>query len=356
LNNPIEIRGDELLFEAEALLAHREIEDALIRYDAAERLGASADRCAAGRWHCWMLMGKFARAWEESDAIRNRGAIDPHRYWDGSTLTEKRVMLRCLHGYGDAIQFLRYVPFLRRQAAYLTVEVAPALVPLVSLLPGIDRVVSWEDPLGPEWDLEIELMELPYLFRSTLDNLPASHGYLHLPDELIERSRAMMGHAVKPRVGIAWAAGEWNRSRSIAFEWLLPLLSCDSVSFWSLQGGEENAVWMNARHHYGLNDSADLGAGLIPLSGVIANLDLVISVDTMAAHLSGAMGIPTFLLLQRAADWRWMIDRSDSPWYPSMRIFRQLTDGDWPELLSRLKRELMQWGRSPSRSQALTTQ
>lgn len=342
LRDSTELIAKRLLLEAEALLEAREIAKAIALLEAAESLGADADRCAAGRWHCHMLAGDFAAAWRESDAIRFRGAEDPHRFWDGSSIDGKRIIVRCLHGFGDAIQFLRYAPYLRRRAERVTVEVSPRLVELVRLLPGIDSVVSWEKSAAVDWDMQIEVMELPYLFRSTLDDLPRTPRYLNLPAKLIEHIGAKMRPRRQPRLGVVWAAGGWNCSRSIPFEMLLPLLSLDSFEFWSLQGGNEDTPWKDVAAEYDLKDSAELGPGLMTLAGVIANLDLVISVDTMAAHLAASMGVTTFLLLQRAADWRWMTERDDTPWYPSMRLFRQDADGGWPELIHRVRRTLLQ--------------
>src|SRR5437764_4797806 len=140
--------------------SQRRIVEALSAYDQAERSGHDPDQCAGGRWMCWMLLGRFDRAWQESAAIAQRGAPDPNRFWDGKPFTGKRVILRCLHGLGDAIQFIRYAPMLRSQAAGLIVETHPEMVDLLRGVDGIDQVISWLDP-APEWDQQIEIMELP---------------------------------------------------------------------------------------------------------------------------------------------------------------------------------------------------
>ena len=142
--------------------AHREVRDALKLFHTAERLGYDEDSCRAWRWQCWMLLGEFERAWAESDALIARGTPDANRLWDGLPFTGNRVIVRCLHGYGDAIQFLRYAPLVRASAAHLTVETHPEMVSLVQQIPGIDQVITWDRPAsasGENWNQQIEVME-----------------------------------------------------------------------------------------------------------------------------------------------------------------------------------------------------
>src|SRR5436190_8391480 len=157
--------------------AERRIDDALSAYDQAEHSGHDPDQCAGGRWMCWMLLGRFDRAWQESEAIARRGAPDPNRFWDGRPFTGKRVILRCLHGLGDAIQFIRYAPALRRTAARLTVETHPELVSLLGGVRSVDDVITWTDP-APQWDQQIEIMELPRALRATVSTIPSQTPYI----------------------------------------------------------------------------------------------------------------------------------------------------------------------------------
>ncbi|UWZ86951.1 glycosyltransferase family 9 protein [Occallatibacter riparius] len=177
-------------------------------------------------------------------------------------------------------------------------------------------------------------MEIPYIFRTKLSDLPITTQYLRLPHaELHCAARALGPKSGKPRVGIVWSAGEWNPSRSIPLRSLTAILARPEFEFWNLQGGFVRQEW--SRLHLGkhVRDTSLLAdRGLLPLAAVIANLDLVITVDTLAAHLAGALGVPCFLMLQYAADWRWMVNRDDSPWYPSLRLFRQPDSGDWPSV------------------------
>ncbi len=193
----------------------------------------------------------------------------------------------------------------------------------------------------PVWEVQVEVMELPYIFRTEVAELPMAMRYLRAPAGEAERAAGVMGDGRGAlRVGVVWAAGEWNVERSVALTVMERVLRVEGVEFWSLQGGraaDEGAAWAEAGL---LRDAAVCGDGLCALAGVVANLDLVITVDTLAAHMAGAMGKPVWVLLQEVADWRWMAERCDSPWYPEMRLFRQRSRGDWDEVMERVRIEL----------------
>lgn len=347
-------RGTLQLAEAEDLLNRRD-SGAKQLFDAAEICGADADRCAAGRWMAHMFAGDFGAAWLEADAIRKRGGPDPHRMWTGESLKDRHIIVRCLHGYGDAVQLLRYAPRLRSLAAQVTYEVPPALYELAPHIEGVDNVVTWGRlaPMSPVfWDTQVEVMELPYIFRTEACDLPMAENYLHPPQTRCNCVNRKLGRN-HPRVGVVWAGGEWNQSRSIPFSEFSEFLSETSCEFWSLQGGGAQADWNLLPASPRLRDSADLGDGILNLACIISQLDLVITVDTLAAHLAGAMGIPAWVLLQQAADWRWMACGTNSPWYPSLRLFRQHSAGDWSGLIAEIRQELHIWTQLCSRPQMI---
>jgi hypothetical protein len=348
-------RKTSYLEVAEDLLGHRD-PGALEAFHLAEACGADPDRCAAGRWTAHMLAGRFASAWLESDAIRLRGAPDPNRMWNGVPLNNRRIIVRCLHGLGDAIQFLRSAPRLHNLAAEVTYEVPPQLLELAPCFKGVHRAISW-GKLAPSvpitWDSQIEVMELPYIFRTELDHLPIVERYLQLPPSHRDTIGRTMGASSVPRVGVVWAAGEWNISRSIPFAIFRQLLSASGCEFWSLQGGTAQSDWDQLPFAPQFHDSACLGAGLMTLACVISQLHLVITVDTLAAHLAGAMGIPAWVLLQHAADWRWMANGATSPWYSSLRLFRQPARGDWAGLIQQVRKELSSWIQTRHHSQKI---
>lgn len=322
--------------KGEALLAARQLGEAHACFVDAERTGEDADRCAAGRWMVAMLRGRFDRAWHESDSIVKRGKADPHALWTGEPIDGKHVMLRCLHGFGDSVQFLRYLPALRQRAAQVTLQVAPRFVDLARCFAGVEEVIAWseEAPVQePVWDVQVEVMQLPYLFRTSLGELPLAVNYLNL------EMPAGTGADGVLRVGLTWSAGDWNPSRSLPVVLLRRLLEEKHCEFWNLEGDAEGAP---ASDGSALREDLCCRTTLLGMAKRIAQLDLVITVDSLAAHMAGALGIPVWVLLQRKADWRWMMKRDDSPWYPTMRLFRQTDAGGWDEVVKRVHAELCQ--------------
>lgn len=325
-----------------SFLQSRHIDLALKSYAQAERLGFDSNQCAGGRWYCHMLRGDFTSAWLESDQINRRGAPDPNRLWSGRPFHGKRVIVRCLHGLGDAIQFIRYVTVLRRQAARVYVEVPGCLVRFFSHLPEIDKVITWEAPSaehlawGDQWDEQIEVMEFPWAYRTTPESIPPPVPYAFLPAQKAlqpDRSRAL-------NVGFAWAASSWNPLRSVELKLLLPILSDPRIAVYSLQIGENCREL--ATIPSGLRPKQVLASDddVLSTAEQILKMDLVITVDTMVAHLAGALGKPVWLLLAYPGDWRWMMDRGDSPWYPTMRIFRQKSNRDWGSVVDEVSLSL----------------
>ena len=345
------LEAGSLLQLAEDLLQAREIASAIIAFDDAEARGADRDRCSAGRWTAHMLAGDLASGWRQSDAIRGRGAHDPHRFWQGEDIAGKRVIVRCLHGLGDAVQMLRYLPLLRERCAHVVVEVPPRVLDLAPCFAGADEVITWgadapEHP--PDWQVQVEVMELPYLFRTSAGDLPVATDYLAIPGELRRRVSLAMGPAVRPRVGIVWSASEWDATRCLPMDCLARLTAVDGIEFWNLQGGMKHDEAVHEHALAGVRDAAVLGDGVLTLAAAIAQMDLVITVDTLAAHLAGALGRQAWVLLQHAADWRWMHARNDSPWYPTLRLWRQPAPGDWSGMVQHVCPALNAWKQAAS--------
>ena len=290
-----------------------------------------------------ILQGDFVSAWAESDAIQRRGAPDPHRFWKGEDLHGRRIVLRCLHGLGDAVQFLRYVAALRSVADSIVVEVPPALAEPARCFAGVEEVITWGAgaPLVPlQWDVQIEINELPYVFRTSAEQLPWATRYLHLPGALLKNTAPRPNVYSSLRVGVVWASGDWNPSRSVPFELLHPILEFRECEFWNLQGGSERRRWSDIAPCRHLHNAENCQHSVLSLAATIAQLDLIITSDTLAAHLAGALGVPAWVMLERAADWRWQHAREDSPWYPSLQLYRQESDGDWTSVIARIASEL----------------
>lgn len=343
------LRGDLLADAADATLANGDLAAAVALFDRAEPEVLDADRCAGGRWMAHMLAGDFAAAWRESDAIRGRGRPDPHRFWQGEDLRGQRLMLRSLHGFGDAVQMFRFLPRLQEHVRELIVEVPPRLVELAPCFAGMGRVITWGEQapaVSPQWDVQMEVMELPYALRITAVDLAPQQAFLQLPAAAKAAALRVLGAAKRPRVGVVWSAGHWNATRSVPFEEFRSLLGSCDAEFWSLQGDTDRHAWASLSRSARLRDVYEVGDGILSLAAVIERMDLVITVDTLAAHLAGALGVPCWVLLQHRADWRWMQHGDRSPWYPSLRLWRQTESGGWNELMRRVGSELRVWASS----------
>ena len=341
--------ADRLVEKAEALLADEKLTAALKLLDEAERAGGEPDRCAGNRWMAHMLGGDLLAAWQESDAIRRRGSPDPHRFWMGEELRGKRVILRSLHGFGDAVQMFRFLPRLQSLVSHLVVEVPPRLLELAPCFDGMGEVITWGEQApaeSPAWDVQVEVMELPYLLRVSTDELLPRQGYLRLPAKIRAGVSTILGKKREPRVGVVWTAGHWNPSRSIPAAIMSTLAAISGVEFWSLEHHVNGTVPVVPSKTW--RDAGECGDGILPLAATIEQMDLVITVDTLAAHLAGVLGVPCWLLLQHRADWRWMSERTDSPWYPSLQIYRQPRPGDWAGLLQGGAADLGRWASNPS--------
>ncbi|MBV9768586.1 MAG: hypothetical protein JOZ32_03350 [Bryobacterales bacterium] len=285
-----------------------------------------------------MLLGEFEKAWRESDFISELGR-DPERFWTGQSWTGKRVMLRCLHGLGDTIQFIRYAPLLKKTCRSLVVQTHPQLVTLLDSVPGVGRVTTWADGTpgdDSEWDMHMEVNELPRAFRTTLGKIPIMP-YLRIPEQRIQWASEWFEEQGHLRIGIAWEAGHWNSSRSIPLEEFAPLFASHECQFFVLQ---KNAAASDFERWKTVHDLEIHAADIRDTAALILNLDLVITVDTMTAHLAGALARPVWILLPAVADWRWMLNSSATPWYPSARLFRQKRLGDWSGAIKEICAEL----------------
>jgi hypothetical protein len=291
---------------------------------------------ASDLWMRHMRRGEFEPAWEISDAMLRSRAGQPcwhlprhlQYVWDGRPLEKKRVLVRCYHGLGDTIQFIRYAPLLQAVAAEVMVWTQDALIPLLRSMRGIDRLLPLHDGSpGVEYDVDLEVMELPHVFRTTLENVPAEIPYLHVDPAVLESDARLA-------VGIVWKAGDWEERRSIPFPLLAPLADVPGITLHVLQRGPGLA---ERCAEFGIISGSDEA---LETARIIRALDLLISVDTLPAHLAGALGVPVWNLLHADPDWRWMAGRDDSPWYPTMRLFRQERRGEWEAVIRRVVAEL----------------
>ncbi len=257
--------------------------------------------------------------------------------WDGSDLEGRNILLCAEQGYGDTIQFIRYAPLVKEKGGYVTFECYPALLRLLANFPGIDQIVEWRNS-GENFDVYAPLMSLPHILRTSLNTIPAKIPYLWFQEKQNPEKFELETY----KIGIVWAGSATrknDRFRSTSLVNFLSLQDLSGVSLYSLQKQipERDIETLKNSHiqdlSYLLNDFADTAE-------MITKFDLIITVDTAVAHLAGAMGKQVWVLLSFAPDWRWMLDRNDTPWYSTMRLFRQQKIDDWEGVFERVKFEL----------------
>ena len=281
-----------------------------------------------------MRRGDFDGAWVISDQVLSeREGLSCHDrprheqwVWRGEPL-RGHVLIRCNHGLGDTIQFIRYAAIVRGMVDRVIVEAQPELLSLLRTAKGIDQVVPQGHGDEIFYDVAVEVMELPHVFRTDINHIPARVPYFRIAPEPVS-SRARLN------VGLVWQAGDWDMRRSIPFKLVRQLATVPGVTWHVLQQGSAAKTWDNS---FGVNSSR---TNLLQLAQFLSGLPLLISIDSMPAHLSGALAVQTWTLLHADCDWRWMAHRTDSPWYPTMRLFRQKRPGDWGSVLDHVKNQL----------------
>ncbi|MCL1466815.1 tetratricopeptide repeat protein [Argonema galeatum] len=261
--------------------------------------------------------------------------------WDGSTLESGTILLHAEQGFGDTIQFIRYAPLVAQLVGHVIVECHQPLVKLLTTVTAIEKVVARETTL-PEFDVQAPLLSLPYILGTTLETLPAQIPYLSPLEPLSVRLETPPETCRK--VGIVWAGNPEHpddRNRSCSLNHFASLLNTPGAAFYSLQKGPSVAELAQFSCQVPLQDLSSQLHDFADTAAVIDQLDLIVSIDTSVAHLAGALGKPVWLLLSFSHDWRWMSGRDDSPWYPSMRLFRQNRSGDWEDVLRRVTEALL---------------
>ncbi len=293
-----------------------------------------------------LLMGRLREGFQEYEwrwsvfAVKPRAYVD--RPWEGGPLDGKTILLSAEQGLGDAIQFARYAPLVAERGGRVIIDVSERVAPLIRTIAGVAEVVTPEMPL-PAFDEQALLMSLPRILGTDNDTIPGHTPYLHADPDLVERVRSFLGPARGLRVGLAWAGNPGHigdRQRSIALAALAPLGDVVGVEWYSLHVGEKTAA--EVRESGWVREILSDSGGVPELAALMCCLDLVISVDSMPAHLAGALGRPVWTLLSMAADWRWREDREDTPWYPSMRLFRQERRNEWDEVVARVSQKILE--------------
>jgi tetratricopeptide (TPR) repeat protein len=331
------------------MVKRRRLDDAIASYDRAVKLRSNYAEAHLNRALAWLATGDFRRGWVEYEwrwrcpGFRELSTSQPR--WDGGLLDGKTILLWTEQGLGDTFQFVRYARLIGQRGGRVWLRAPRSLHPILSRTPGIDRILGEEDQL-PRFDCHAPLLSLPRLLGTTLDDIPGGEPYLFPDERLVAEWGSKLSDAAF-KLGIAWAGNPRfaaDRQRSIPLKQLLPLAGVPGVRIVSLQKGqgtEQLGELADGSSITAFDDQLDEAAGaFMDTAAIVANLDLVVTADTSVAHLAGGMGVPVWVLLPYAADWRWLIEGDTSPWYSTMRLFRQPSPGDWQELVARVVGEL----------------
>jgi hypothetical protein len=293
-----------------------------------------------------LIYGDLVRGWDLYEARHQiPGLITPERYfthprWEGEPFAGRTLLLHYEQGLGDTLMFVRYAPLVKALGGTVLLAAQAALAEVVATCPGIDVVIPKGTP-PPPFDLHLPLLSLPWIFQTSLDTIPAEIPYLGVPklapnrQELDRELTRSMGSI---RVGLAWqgsSAHPRDLERSIPPATLAPLAALPEVAWYGLQ--REGHL---AEPFPGIQSLGPWLSNFSDLAHALSAMDLVITVDTAVAHLAGALGTPVLLLVTSWPDWRWMLDREDSPWYPTLRLYRQPKAGDWDSVVQRVLSDL----------------
>jgi tetratricopeptide (TPR) repeat protein len=324
--------------------------EALASYDQALAIAPDSAKAHWNRALTLLRIGSFEQGWKEYEWRWqvNASWVRPHDFpqhllWLGEGSIEgKTIVLHAEQGFGDTIQFVRYVPRLAALGAKVILEVQPALKTLLSSVKGADKVIGKGEEL-PRFDYHCPILSLPLAFNTRLETIPAATPYLFAPEERLAFWTSQLPKSDMPRIGVAWGGNPEfidDKSRSIGLAPLMPLLSTPGFQFVSIQkdlrAGDQE-ILHNHPHVLHLGDKL---ADFDDTAAIMSLLDLIISSDTSPVHLAGALNRPLWILLQQSPDWRWMVDRVDNPWYPSARLFRQQSAGDWTGIVRKVIKEL----------------
>jgi len=307
-----------------------------------------------------LATGDWGKGWQEYEwrLIKNGQLTFPHcnkPKWDGSDLHGKIIYIRAEQGFGDTFQFIRYAKIAKEMGGTTVVAVQPCLVRYLKLCPYIDKIISNEDKI-PYFDVYAPMLSFPMILKTRPDTVPTSIPYLPADATLTKHWRNQLSYDKNFKVGICWQ-GNPNYSthnlrmvvaaKSIDLIQLLPLFAIPNSSFYCLQrktGTDQLTTLPPDTQLTIFDEDFDVKHGsFMDSAAVIKNLDLVITVDTSVAHFAAGLGTPTWVLIPDPPDWRWMLERSDTPWYPNMRLFRQSTPGDWKRVMQTVSEELKKY-------------
>lgn len=333
------------------LLADGRINDAMHQYESALKLKPDYPEARWNQALAYLLNGELEKGWEGHELRLKFQQSYPHAYgkpfWKGENFQGRRLLIYDEIGYGDVFQFVRYLPLVKERGGTLIFECKPGLSRLLHGFPGIDELLERGNQPVPEsaFDLQLPMESLPGIFAATLQTIPDKVPYLKPATDLLEKWQKRLENARGLKVGLVWSGNpysQYDKMRSCTLSDFSTLAEFEGVTFVSLQKGPAEMQLTNPPQGMRiialgseLSDFADTAA-------VIESLDLVISVETAVPHLAGALGKKVWTILSFVPAWRWMMERSDSPWYPSMRLFRQTSRGEWEGVMQEVAKQLKQ--------------
>lgn len=296
----------------------------------------------------YLLQGNFERGWPEYEwRLRRQGKLAEAEIerafprWDGSPLNGRSILLHSEQGLGDTIHFVRYATLVTQLGGDVILRCQPPLVDLMKSVSGVKQVVPANQSSVPRCDLQCPLLSVPVVLKTNLTNMPATVPYITPDPQRVSSWRARLAADGRYRVGLVWAGSpthKKDRLRSMTLQQLQPMCQVGEASFYSLQKGK--SVSQIAEASLPITNLDSEIRDFSDTAAAIQSLDLVIAVDTSVAHLAGALGKPVWVMLPFSPDWRWMLHREDSPWYPTMRLFRQSKPNQWGDVLERIVNEL----------------
>jgi len=292
-----------------------------------------------------LQIGDYARGFAEWEWRPLNGFRCPHPKWDGQPIPEKTLLIYAEQAYADAIQFARYLPLAAKRCKNLILACRADLMPIFATIPGISQISQLSQISAAEFDTYLSLVSLPYIFKTTLETIPATIPYVDVASlrRRKENPSLLWPRSDYPRIGIAWASDLTNgddRHRSCQLHEFLPILRIPEITFYILQKGARVEGLAELPSHIRVYDLEPQLGDFGDLAVIIDQLDLVISVDSPVAHIAGALGKENWTLLSHVADWRWMLEGETTPWYPTMRLIRQTHPGDWTSVIEQVAEEL----------------